>query len=52
MKNVLEDVELDIAGQINIGDKDGDGIAHDQKNIVKRSKIKGGGDFNLGDLSS
>lgn len=52
MKNVLDHVELEIEGNINIGDKDGGGQKFDQKNLVKKSKIKGGGDFNLGDLSS
>ncbi len=52
LKNVLDNVELEIEGNINIGDKDGGGQHFDQKNIVKKSKIKGGGDFNLGDLSS
>lgn len=52
IKNVLDNVELEIEGNINIGDKDGGGQKFDEKNIVKKSKIKGGGDFNLGDLSS
>ena len=52
MKNVLEDVELDIEGNVNIGDKDGGGQSFDKKNVVKSSKIKSGGDFNLGDITS
>ena len=52
LKNVLDNVELEIEGNINIGDKDGKGQQFDQKNVVRKSKIKGGGDFNLGDLSS
>lgn len=51
MKNVLDGAELDIAGSVNIGDK-GDKYSDDfdQKNVVKNSKIKSGGDFNLGDM--
>lgn len=52
LKNVLDNVELEIEGNISIGDKDGKGQQFDQKNVVRKSKIKGGGDFNLGDLSS
>lgn len=52
LKNVLDSVELEIQGNINVGDKDGGGQQFDQKNVIRKSKIKGGGDFNLGDLSS
>lgn len=49
IKNVVKKTELDIKGQINIGDKGdkkGDFI---KKNVLEKSKIKGGGDFTLGD---
>lgn len=50
MKNVLDGVELNIAGNVNIGDK-GENYKDDfdQKNLVKNSKITSGGDFTLGD---
>jgi hypothetical protein len=50
MKNVLEDIEIDVKGHINIGDKSGSDQVYDKKNVVKAGKIKGGGDFNLGDM--
>lgn len=50
MKNVLDGADLDIAGSVNIGDKgDKYNDNFDQKNVVKNSKIKSGGDFSLGD---
>ncbi len=52
MKNVLENVELEIEGNVNIGDKGVEGTSYDKKNVIKNSKIKGGGDFNLGDIGS
>ena len=49
-KNVLEDAEVEVEGDVRIGDKSGSGSQKvDNKNIVKRSKIKAGGDFILGD---
>lgn len=51
MKNVLDGVELDIAGNVNIGDKGSASAASfDKKNTLSNSKIKSGGDFNLGDM--
>jgi len=48
-KNVIEGANLDIGGNIKIGDK-GDGKSdYDEKNILKDVTIKGGGDFTLGD---
>ena len=51
MKNVLEDVNIEVQGNINIGDKSGNEVGYDQKNVVKRGTIVGGGDFNLGDTN-
>jgi len=48
-KNVAEDVDIEVEGNIAIGDKRDDGKHYDQKNVVKKSKFKGKGDFNLGD---
>lgn len=50
MKNVLEDVEISVQGNINIGDK-GSNEIYDKKNVIEKGKIEGGGDFNLGDIS-
>ena len=50
MKNVLEDVDIDVKGNIYIGDKSGNEQSYDLKNLIKKGKIKGGGDFNLGDM--
>ncbi len=49
-KNVLDKSEIDVKGSVYIGDKGNptDG-QYDQKNIVKNSTIKAGGDFRLGD---
>ncbi|MCF8368895.1 MAG: hypothetical protein K9G76_07610 [Bacteroidales bacterium] len=49
MKNVLENVNIEVAGNINFGDKGGSDQVYDQKNIMRGSNIKGGGDFNFGD---
>ncbi len=48
-KNIVKDTELEIEGQINIGDKGDKKGNFTNKNVVKGSKITGGGDFNLGD---
>lgn len=48
-KNIVENTELEIEGQINIGDKGDQKGEFNKKNVVKGSKIKAGGDFNLGD---
>lgn len=49
MKNVLEDIDIEVEGNIRIGDKTVSEEKHDMKNVVKKGKIKGGGDFVLGD---
>lgn len=50
MKNVLEGADINVEGNIRIGDKEAGGDQNfDQKNVVKNSKIVGGGDFTLGD---
>ena len=49
VKNVVEKTELDIKGQINIGDKGEKKGDFNKKNVIVESKIKGGGDFTLGD---
>lgn len=48
-KNVAEDINLDIKGNIYIGDKETSKKEYDQKNVIKKAKIKSEGDFNLGD---
>jgi hypothetical protein len=48
-KNVAEDVDIEVEGNITIGDKRDDGKQYDQKNVVKKGKLKSKGDFNLGD---
>jgi hypothetical protein len=48
-KNVVKNTELEIEGQIKIGDKGDKKGEFNKKNIVERSKIKSGGDFTLGD---
>ena len=50
LKNVVDNSDIDVEGNVHIGDKDAfSGNDFDQKNIVKNSKIKAGGDFRLGD---
>ncbi|MBT8204123.1 MAG: hypothetical protein KJO20_01985 [Eudoraea sp.] len=49
MKNVLEDIDIEVEGNIKIGDKTASTEKHDMKNVIKKGKIKGGGDFILGD---
>jgi len=49
MKNVLEDINIEVEGNIKIGDKTVTNEKHDMKNVVKKGTIKGGGDFVLGD---
>lgn len=49
MKNVLEEVNIEVAGHINIGDKNRNDQIYDKKNVVINSTFKGGGDFVLGD---
>ena len=48
-KNIIEDANLDISGNIKVGDKGDAGGNYDEKNIMKNVTIKGGGDFTLGD---
>jgi hypothetical protein len=48
-KNVLEDANVQVDGDIKIGDKTPSEGNFDEKNIVKNSVIKGGGSFTLGD---
>lgn len=48
-KNVAEDINLNIKGNVTIGDKDANDQKYDQKNVIKKGKIKSDGDFNLGD---
>ena len=48
-KNVLEDANVEVDGDIKIGDKNPSEGNHDEKNVIKNSVIKGGGDFTLGD---
>ena len=48
-KNVIEDANLEIEGNIKIGDKSEGQNNFDEKNTMKNVTIKGGGDFTLGD---
>jgi hypothetical protein len=48
-KNTIEDANLDISGNIKIGDKVMGQDHYDEKNTMKNVTIKGGGDFTLGD---
>jgi len=49
MKNVLEDIDIEVEGNIRIGDKEKHDQKYDMKNVIKKGNIKGGGDFVLGD---
>ena len=50
IKNVVQDSDIDVKGNVHIGDKGGASDDHyDEKNIVKDGTIKAGGDFRLGD---
>jgi hypothetical protein len=50
IKNMLEGSQLEVAGNVRIGDQHThDSDLYEQKNIVKTSTIKVGGDFHLGD---
>jgi hypothetical protein len=50
LKNVVLDSDIDVKGNVHIGDKGNDsGDQYDEKNIVKGGTIKAGGDFRLGD---
>lgn len=49
-KGVVENSDIDVKGSVHIGDKgSSSGDNYDEKNIVKGSTIKAGGDFRLGD---
>ena len=50
LKNVIDKADIDVKGNVHIGDKGSfSGDAYDEKNIIKGSTIKAGGDFRLGD---
>lgn len=50
LKNVVTDADIDVGGSVHFGDKgSASGDHYDEKNIVKGSTIKAGGDFRLGD---
>jgi len=49
LKNFLENADIKVKGNFSVGDKNDDGRKYDQKNVIKKSKIKAGADFNLGD---
>lgn len=50
LKNVVHDADIDVKGSVHIGDKgNSSGDNYDEKNIIKGSTIKAGGDFRLGD---
>jgi hypothetical protein len=50
LKNVVSDTDIDVKGSVHIGDKGSNsGDNYDEKNIIKGSTIKAGGDFRLGD---
>jgi hypothetical protein len=49
-KNIIEQAEIDIKGNVHIGDKDkATNENYDEKNIIKGGSLKAGGDFRLGD---
>lgn len=49
-KGVVENSDIDVKGSVYIGDKgSSSGDNYDEKNIIKGSTIKAGGDFRLGD---
>lgn len=50
LKNVIADTDIDAKGSVHIGDKgSSSGDDYDEKNVIKSSTIKAGGDFRLGD---
>ena len=50
LKNVVSDADIDVKGHVRIGDKGtSSGDNYDEKNVVKGSTIKAGGNFRLGD---
>lgn len=48
-KNVLEDAELEVDSNAQIGNKEASTEDYDEMNVVRRSKIRVKGDFRLGD---
>lgn len=50
LKNVVTNTEIDVKGSVHIGDSGNtSGDNYDEKNVIKGSTIKAGGDFRLGD---
>jgi hypothetical protein len=50
LKNVVTESDIDVKGSVHIGDKgNSSGDNYDEKNVIKGSTIKAGGDFRLGD---
>lgn len=50
LKNVMTDADIDVKGNVHIGDKgNASGDQYDEKNVIKGGNIKAGGDFRLGD---
>lgn len=48
-KNIAEDIDIEIKGNVSIGDKATNDQKYDQKNVIKKGKIKSDGNFTLGD---
>ena len=49
-KNVIHDADIDVKGNVHIGDKgSASGEHYDEKNFIKGGSINAGGDFRLGD---
>jgi hypothetical protein len=50
LKNAVSDADIEVQGDVHIGDKgNATGEHYDEKNVIKGSNIKAGGDFRLGD---
>ena len=50
LKNVVDKADIDVKGNVHIGDKGASSDDnYDEKNVIKGSTIKAGGDFRLGD---
>lgn len=50
IKNMVSDSDIEVQGSVYIGDKGRtSGDHYDEKNVIKGSNIKAGGDFRLGD---
>jgi len=53
VKNLLENANVDVQGSVVIGDVgQSSGDDYDEKNVVRGSTIKAGGDFRLGDQNT